>query len=275
MFPLYDNIPHRRAAWVSYALIAINIYALFWLRQQAPDMQQQVVLNRGFVPARLEQLRDKQPIEISLQQLAQHPHLPVQFQVQRKYELPADPTQIFASLITAMFLHGSWPHLIGNMWFLFIFADNIEDRLGHVPFLLFYLAGGIVASMCHWWIEPASRVPVVGASGAVSAVLGAYAVTFPRAEVRTLLFLGIFVTFIDVSAWVFLGGWFAIQLLEGSQAVRIGINGGVAWWAHVGGFVAGAVLMPLLDRRRGTPAVDEPEPVDHEPRAYDPADPNW
>ena len=132
------------------------------------------------------------------------------------------------------------------MWFLWLFGDNVEDRLGPLLYLVLYLLGGVVASISHWVVDPESTLPVIGASGAVAAVLGAYAITWPWARVRTLVFLVIFVTIIDVPALFVLGAWFVRQLVAGHQSLYHAGTGGVAWWAHVGGFVAGMVLMPLF-----------------------------
>jgi membrane associated rhomboid family serine protease len=140
-----------------------------------------------------------------------------------------------------MFLHGGWLHLAGNMWFLWIFGNNVEDRLGSWLYLVFYLVGGILATSCHWAYDPRSVTPVIGASGAVATVLGAYAVTFPTANVRTLVFIGL-VTVIDIPAIIWLGLWLGGQLVD---AVFVG-DLAVAVWAHIGGFAAGAFLMPIL-----------------------------
>ena len=131
------------------------------------------------------------------------------------------------------------------MWFLLIFGDNIEDRLGHALFAVFYLVGGLAATAFHWAIDPASTMPIIGASGAIAAVLGGYAVTYPHARIRTLIIM-IFVTVIELPAYLFLIFWFGVQLFSGLGAMGGQMDGGVAWWAHVGGFIAGAAAMPLL-----------------------------
>ena len=154
----------------------------------------------------------------------------------------------WSALVTSMFLHGSWMHLIGNMWFLWIFGNNIEDSMGHLRFILFYLLCGTVAAMAHVLSEPASALPVVGASGAISAIMGAYLVLYPAARVRTLLVLIIFITFVDLPAWLYLGYWFVLQLA--SSSARSGAVGGVAFMAHIGGFVAGLVLIFVFRNRR-------------------------
>jgi membrane associated rhomboid family serine protease len=168
--------------------------------------------------------------------------------------LEANPGQIVLSWFTAMFLHGGWLHLIGNMWFLVIFGNNVEDRLGHGVYLLLYLLGGLAAAAFHWAGAPSSMAPVIGASGAVAAILGAYAITWPWARVHTLIFLFIFITVVDFPALLVLGVWFLTQLFNATQQT-MGMGENVAWWAHVGGFVAGAFLMPLLS------ALVVPEPA--------------
>jgi membrane associated rhomboid family serine protease len=165
--------------------------------------------------------------------------------------LRPDPGEILLSLLTCMFMHGGWLHLIGNMWFLWLFGNNVEDRLGHVSYLIFYLVGGFIGSFAHWAINPESTSAVIGASGAVAAVLGAYAITWPWARVHTLIFIIIFIDVIDVPALGVLGLWFLLQLIEAHGQLGLNVSGGVAWWAHVGGFVAGMVLMPLLSRLLG------------------------
>jgi len=147
----------------------------------------------------------------------------------------------WAGLVTSMFLHGSWMHLIGNMWFLWIFGNNIEDSMGRLRFLVFYLLTGLVAALAHVLSEPNSPVPVVGASGAISAIMGAYLVLYPRARVMTLLVIVIFIRIVPLPAWVMLGYWFLIQLLSAGATSAGG--GGVAFWAHIGGFVAGLALI--------------------------------
>jgi membrane associated rhomboid family serine protease len=152
------------------------------------------------------------------------------------------------NVLTSMFLHGGWMHVLGNMWFLWIFGDNIEDILGHGKYIVFYLLCGIAAGMTQTLFSPASRVPMVGASGAIAGVMGAYMVKFPRSQIRTLLFIVIFITTVDVPAWVMLIYWFGIQLLNGVGTVgsSAASQGGTAFLAHVGGFVTGIVLVNLM-----------------------------
>jgi membrane associated rhomboid family serine protease len=161
--------------------------------------------------------------------------------------IPAEIThgQNLVSLLTSMFLHGGWWHLIGNMLFLFVFGDNIEDAMGHFSYLLFYLLCGILAALAQVLLDPNSPIPIVGASGAISGVMGAYIVLFPHGRIRTLIGWWLIIL---VPAWVMIGVWFALQLF-GGFAVLGSQEGGIAFWAHVGGFVAGAVLVWLFRDR--------------------------
>jgi membrane associated rhomboid family serine protease len=147
-----------------------------------------------------------------------------------------------------MFLHGSWMHLIGNMWFLWLFGNNVEDSMTRSRFVVFYLLSGIGAALLQVALEPNSTIPMVGASGAISGVMGAYLVLYPRVRVFTLVPLGFFITSVALPAWAMLIYWMAIQLLGGFTRIGGGEEGGVAFWAHVGGFVAGVVLVKLFER---------------------------
>jgi membrane associated rhomboid family serine protease len=189
----------------------------------------------------------------------------------QRVQLPPGRGQVLATLLTHMFLHGGWLHLLGNMWFLWIFGNNVEDRLGPVLYLLFYLGGGLLATGTHWLLSPDSTAPLIGASGAVAAILGAYAITWPWARVETFVFIVFFFTIIELPALVVLGIWFFMQVLEVSKALGLSGSGlqyntGVAWWAHVGGFVAGVILMPYLSdlaqavRRIGRPQGRSDDP---------------
>jgi len=159
---------------------------------------------------------------------------------------------VVVPFFTSMFLHGGWFHLIGNMWFLWIFGDNIEDRLGHGCFLLFYLLCGIGASVAHIAFNPESGIPSIGASGAIAGVLGAYMISFPMARVVTLVPLFFFLEVLYLPAFLFLFYWFFIQLFNGTLAIALSTQtgGGVAWWAHVGGFITGVVLVLLFPKSR-------------------------
>ncbi len=158
-------------------------------------------------------------------------------------------------VVLSMFLHGGWLHLLGNMLYLWIFGDNVEDRMGHVRYLAFYLLCGLIATMAHVWSEPRSPVPSIGASGAIAGVLGAYLALYPRAQVVTLLPLGFFTQLVKVPAFFFLLFWFLQQFLYGtlSLGARSIQTGGVAWWAHIGGFAAGLALVGLFQNPRRRP----------------------
>jgi rhomboid family protein len=255
MLPLKDHNPTFRTPFVTYALVAINVLVMLLLSAMSPLAQQKFVIENGFIPARIAQLSNpNQKVEVAIEEQVILPngrHANRQIQ---KIEFAAAPGAILLSLLTTMFIHGGWMHVAGNMWFLWIFGNNIEDRLGHVLFPLFYLGGGLLATGCHWAYDPQSMVPVVGASGAVSAILGAYAVTYPKATVSTLVFFG-FITIIEVPALLWLAVWLGGQLLNASLQTDLG----VAVWAHIGGFAAGAILMPLLSL-----AVSPPGPSPQE-----------
>lgn len=153
----------------------------------------------------------------------------------------------YVPLVTSMFLHGGWIHLLGNMLYLYIFGDNVEDRMGHGGYLVFYLLCGVGSALFQVYSSPASSVPLLGASGAIAGVLGAYLILYPRAKILTLIPLGIIFPIVEISAFFFLGFWFLLQLL---QAVFLADGasggGGVAWWAHFGGFIIGALLLPVF-----------------------------
>lgn len=242
-FPLKDDNPSLRWAIVTICLIALNLGVWLWQSSLSPLDEQMVVAEHGFVPQRVAQLSNPNlvvtvPID---------PDLPgrrvpvIQGQRVDAVQLTAQPGQIIASLLTMMFMHAGWFHVLSNMWFLWIFGNNIEDRLGWPLYLLFYLVGGLLATGCHWVYDPHSTTPVIGASGAVSTILGAYAVTFPKAKVKTLVIIGI-ITIIDMPALAWLALWFGGQLVDAFWNRDLG----VAVWAHIGGFAAGALLMPLL-----------------------------
>jgi membrane associated rhomboid family serine protease len=149
-------------------------------------------------------------------------------------------------VVTSMFLHGGWMHLIGNMLYLYIFGDNIEDRLGHLGYLFFYLLAGIGATLTEVYFQQHSPVPLLGASGAIAGVLGAYFILYPKAKIMTLIPLFVFFPVVEISAFFFLGFWFVMQFLSGALASGADAAGGVAWWAHAGGFLFGALLLPIF-----------------------------
>lgn len=251
--PYHDDNPTRRMPAVTIGLIAVNALAFLGSIALSPEDQFDLMYRRAFVPARLAQLWTGEAIEIPVRTAEDEWGGQAPAELVVRYD--PSPVGVAATPFTSMFLHGGWMHLLGNMWFLWLFGNNVEDRLGHVAYLFFYLAGGLVAALCHWLTDTNSPVPVIGASGAVSAVLGAYAVTWPHAHIRTLVFLFVVVTTIRLPALLVLGFWFLQQLLEGYTSLNLGLDGGVAWWAHVGGFVAGAASMKPL-----CASIPPPEP---------------
>jgi len=228
MIPLRDTIRSRRFPWITVLLIALNVYVFFvqWTTGPTPEAGIAALAQRyGVVPAAIPPLG-------MLPQVGIAPYLP---------------------LVTAMFLHGSLLHLLGNMLFLWVFGDNVEDRLGRGRFLAFYLLTGVVGNYVHVLANPSSTIPTIGASGAVAGVLGAYFLAFPRSRIITLIFLFIFITVAEVPAWVFLLVWFGLQVLNGLAALGAPNVSLVAWWAHIAGFVAGAAALLLLSPRRREP----------------------
>ena len=220
MIPLRDLTPRRRTPFVAWTLVIANV-AIF--------VYQAFVLDTGQAQAAFLASFAAVPANIGAAVLGQE-------------SLAGG----LLPLITSMFLHGGLMHLLGNMWFLWIFGGNIEDELGHVKFLLFYVTCGVLATLAHFAAEPSSTVPLVGASGAIAGVMGAYLVRFPRSRVTVLLPLVIIWTTVQLPAFVMLLYWFTIQVLKGTADA----SGGVAWWAHVGGFAIGAVLALYLNRGR-------------------------
>ena len=172
-----------------------------------------------------------------------------------RFFLPDNMASDVQTMLLSMFLHGGWAHFLGNMLYLWIFGDNVEDRMGHAVYLIFYLLSGVAATLAHAFLSPESTVPAIGASGAISGVLGAYLVIFPRARVITLIPLGFFLRMAELPALTVLGMWFVLQLLSGtaSLAAPSAQEGGVAWWAHIGGFVFGMALGFLFRGRRPEP----------------------
>ncbi len=223
MLPLKDDQPSYSTPWVTRFLIALNLLIFLFEATLDPRSLELLIRQFGVVPSHLAAF------------LAGSPRWP----------LPA----VLLPFFTSMFLHASWMHVIGNMWFLYIFGDNVEDYLGHFKYLVFYICMGLIAMSAQVAISLHSTVPTLGASGAIAGVLGAYFVLYPRARVLTWFF----VLVLWVPAWVILGYWFALQFLSGTATMLAmqGQNmGGVAFWAHVGGFVSGALLVKVFGERR-------------------------
>ncbi|HLC17919.1 MAG TPA: rhomboid family intramembrane serine protease [Thermodesulfobacteriota bacterium] len=217
MIPIKDDTPTHTFPYVTISIIVINVLVFFYQLTLGSRGLELFIYRTAVIPYEIAHLVDTGPPGI----------LPPPF-----------------TLLSAMFVHGGLLHVGGNMLFLWIFGDNIEDTLGHLKFIVFYLFIGLLASLAHILIDPDSTMPMVGASGAVAGVLGAYFMLFPRAQVLTLVFLIFFVTIVRVPAVFFLGFWFLIQVLSS------GAGGGIAWFAHIGGFVVGAGAILLLKPKR-------------------------
>ena len=219
MIPLRDDNPTVLWPLVTIALILANTAVFFYELSLDPRLLESLIYQMGMVPAAV-----------------------------TGSFIPG--TGGYFTLVTSMFLHGGWMHVIGNMLYLWIFGNNIEDSMGHLRFILFYLITGLAAAAAHLAFNAASTVPTIGASGAVSGVLGAYLVLFPHARVQTLVTLGFFIRIIYVPAWVLLLFWIGLQLLNQALAPIDPAAGGVAYAAHIGGFAAGLVLIPLFRKHR-------------------------
>lgn len=218
MFPIRDHNPSGRRPFVTFALIGANvvIFAMYWLALPSEEALGRFFMAYGLVPARISY------------------------------------GEGYGTFLSSMFLHGGWMHLAGNMLFLWVFGDNMEDELGHVGFLLYYLASGVAAAAGQYLAEPASMVPMVGASGAIAGVMGGYLLLFPKARVDVFFFFVVFFRVVPIPAWLVLGVWFAMQL--GSGWATPVDQGGVAYWAHAAGFVAGLALCLPVWLRLGGPA---------------------
>ena len=212
-FPYKDDNPRVLFPFVTFGIITLNVLIFlgqFWISGNNPGIGKSLVYMFGFVPAEF------------------------------------NPLTIF----TSMFMHGGFAHIIGNMWFLYIFGDNVESILGHVKYFIFYLACGIGAALAQFFVEPASQVPMIGASGAVAGVLGAYMIRFPKARVHVLAVIIIFITTFVVPAQIVLGLWFLMQLSGGLGSLGVDTTGGVAWFAHIGGFIIGVTSLKYFQNFR-------------------------
>lgn len=232
MFPLQDENPTELTPVVTYIIIALNV-AVWLLVQQggAGEGFLQSLCTFGAIPADITGgLQTGEILQLAPEAVCQVGGLG------------------WLTILTSMFMHGGWMHLIGNMWFMWVFGNNIEDSMGHIRFILFYLLCGIVASIAHIATDPGSAIPTVGASGAISGVMGAYLVLYPKVRVKTLFFFVVFIRIFLLPAWVMLLYWFGLQLFSGLGSFGAAEGGGVAFWAHIGGFVAGVVLIKLFQR---------------------------
>ena len=222
MIPLRDRNPSGAFPLITLSLILVNTFVFLYELQLGPALGK-FLLHYALVPAH---------VTGSLQ-----------------YGALSLPDTV-APFFTSMFLHGGWLHLIMNMWFLWIFGDNVEDTLGAFRYLLFYFLCGLAAAFTHFLIQPSSPIPVLGASGAIAGVLGAYAVLFPGARVVTLVPVFFFLQIVELPALVVLGLWFVLQIVSGWFEFLTPMQAGTAWWAHIGGFIAGLFLVLLFRPRR-------------------------
>ncbi|HEX9974774.1 MAG TPA: rhomboid family intramembrane serine protease [bacterium] len=223
MIPLRDANPSRTTPLVTYVLILINALVFFYQLSLGKNVA--VFFDfYGIIPAKYFYLGAEEGVNFFGR---------------------------FFPFFTSQFLHGGFLHVIGNMWFLWVFGDNIEDHLGRFKFILFYLLCGVAAGLTHVYTNPSSQIPTVGASGAIAGVMGAYTLLFPRARVKTLIPIFYFIQIVDLPAFLFLGIWFVLQFFSGAISLAAGgATGGVAWWAHIGGFVVGIVLILILPKRK-------------------------
>ncbi|MEW6085500.1 MAG: rhomboid family intramembrane serine protease [Chloroflexota bacterium] len=215
MFPLYDTARSHKFPLINLLLIGVNAYAFYLEFKMSPAELESFIFANGLIP--------------------------VQFL--------ADMNGEWMTILSSMFLHGGWFHILSNMWVLFIFGDNIESRMGGFRYLLFYLLSGVAAAFLQTFADPSSQVPMIGASGAVAGVLGAYLILFPRSRIASLVPIFFVFTLVEIPAFIFLVFWFISQLYSGLFALQ-GSAGGIAWWAHIGGFVFGILIASLFRQRR-------------------------
>ncbi len=243
MIPFGDSLRSRTFPWINYALIAVNFAVFFW--ELSASNLNAVAYQWGAVPCLIAGAIQRGPAVCDINgQLAQFPTGP----------------QALIELLTSMFIHGGWLHILGNMLFLWVFGDNVEDAMGHVRYLIFYLVCGVGAGLGQVYAGPHSATPAIGASGAIAGVLAAYLVLYPRASVRTIIPIIIIPWIVNVPAWVLMLVWFGLQVLSSSlfsATSAVGGGGGVAYMAHVAGFLIGLVLVFVfrgrqrsIDRRR-------------------------
>jgi membrane associated rhomboid family serine protease len=225
MIPLKDTIPRIGFSFITWTLILLNAIIFVFEISIPKDSLQQLFYFFGLVPARY-----TYPKWAFIHGLSPDNYLP---------------------FLTNMFLHGGWLHIIGNMWFLHLFGSTVEDRMGHLRFLSFYLLSGITANLIFFMFDPHSAIPEFGASGAIAGIMGAYIVMFPKAQILTLIPILFIPFFLNLPAFFYLGFWFLIQVFSGTLSFAShSAGGGVAWWAHVGGFVTGIVLLPFFKNRK-------------------------
>ena len=219
MIPYKDDNPTRTFPFVTIGIIALNVAVFLW-EISSPAGMKEITYSYGAIPHSILTFQTRQPVNPAL------------------------------TVFSSMFMHGGFLHLAGNMLYLWIFGNNIEDRLGHVRFIFFYAFCGVLAAYANAMADPHSAIPMIGASGAISGILGAYVLLFPRATVYSLIFLGFFITTVRIPALIVIGFWAIIQILNGVTSAGLHEGGGVAWFAHVGGFLIGLVSIKLWLPRR-------------------------
>jgi len=216
MLPLYDTLRLQKFPLVNWVLIGANVLAFLYETQLSPGSLRGFIETWGVVPS----------------------------------QWMRNPSSEWITLLSAMFLHGGWFHILSNMWVLFIFGDNVEDRMGAANYLVFYLLCGVAAGLMQSYILPGSSIPIIGASGAIAGVLGAYLILYPHARVASLVPILFIFTLVELPAVVFLVFWFISQLFSGLLSLNGASGGGVAWWAHVGGFLFGILAVNLFTQGR-------------------------
>ncbi len=218
MIPIKDTVPRIGFPLVTWALIILNGTVFLFELSLPREVLEQIFYLFGLVPAR--------------------------------FTYPKEALT-YLPFLTNLFLHGGWLHILGNMWFLHLFGDNVEDRMGHLRFLIFYLLSGVMSNVINFIANIHSSLPEIGASGAISGVMGAYLIMFPKARIITLIPVLFFPLFVELSAFFYIGFWFILQVFSGTLSIGAPEGGGgVAWWAHIGGFVTGIVLLPFFRRKR-------------------------
>jgi len=218
MFPLYDTVRSRKFPFINLTLVLVNVLVFLYELQMDQAGLKEFIFTWGLIPARL----------------------------------MSDPNIFWRTIFSAMFLHGGWFHIINNMWVLLIFGDNVEASMGKIRYLIFYLLSGVAAGLMQTYILPTSTDPMIGASGAVAGVLGAYLILFPRSRIASLVPILFIFTIIEIPAMLFLIFWFVSQLYSGWLAIQGGGESGIAWWAHIGGFAFGVLMVFFFRRRRRT-----------------------
>jgi len=218
MLPLYDTVRSRKFPLINLTLVLANVLAFLYELQMDPAALKEFIFTWGLIPARF----------------------------------LSDPNTVWTTIFSSMFLHGGWFHIINNMWVLLIFGDNVEARMGKIRYLIFYLLSGLAAGLLQTYIQPTSSVPMIGASGAVAGVLGAYLILFPRSRIASLVPILFIFTIVEIPAMLFLIFWFVSQLYSGLGAIQGGGESGIAWWAHVGGFLFGVLMVSFFAIRKRT-----------------------